>query len=157
MQRVTVSIDDSLGKTFDEMVVARGYQSRSEGVRDLVREAVEAWSAEGRGSIPSVASLSYVFNRQTRLLAQRLSELQHHAHDIVVATTHLLLDHDHTLETVLLRGPADEVRKFADSIRAERGVRFGALNLISVNPNDHHDYADAHRHIGHGHLSPRAG
>ena len=157
MQRVTISIDESLGKMFDEMVAARGYRSRSEGVRDLVREAVEAWSKEGKGSNQCVANLSYVFSRQTRLLAQRLSELQQNTHDIVVATTQMHLDHDHTLECVLLKGAADDVRKLADTIRAERGVRFGALNLISVNSNDEHDHVDAHHHIGRAHLSPRPG
>ena len=157
MQRITISIDEGLGGTFDRLVQARGYQSRSEGVRDLVREAVETWSGEQSGRTQCVANLSYVYNRLTRALAQRLSELQHDAHDLIVATTQMHLDHDHTLEGVMMRGPASAVRAFADKVRAERGVRFGTLNLISVDPNEDHDDPTAHQHAGHPHLSPRAG
>ncbi len=141
MQRITISIDEDLAESFDRMIQARGYQSRSEGVRDVVR----------------VAGLSYVYNRRTRALPQRLSELQHEAHDLVVATTQMPMDHDHTLETVLLRGEAAMVRAFADKVCAERGVRFGALNLISVVLSEDHDHPDAHSHAGHAHLSPRPG
>ena len=157
MQRITISIDETLGATFDRLVTARGYQSRSEGVRDLVREAVEAWLAERPGDGRCVASLSYIYDSHTRSLPQRMSEMQHEAHDLVVCTTQLRLDHDHTLESVLLRGEATMVRAFADKIRAERGVRFGALNLISVDPGDHHDDPAAHSHTGHLHLPPRPG
>ena len=157
MQRITISIDETLGATFDRLVEARGYQSRSEGVRDLVREAVESWESEAPSHGKCVGNLSYVYNRQTRALAQRLSELRHDAHDLVITATQMPLDHEHTLESVMLRGEAGAVRIFADKIRSERGVRFGSLNLISVDGHDDHHDAGAHSHTGHVHLSPRPG
>ncbi len=157
MQRVTISIDETLAANFDQLVDARGYQSRSEGVRDLVREAVEAWRAEQTGEAHCVASLSYVYDRSVRMLAQRLSELMHEAHDLVVAATQMPLDHDHTLESVLLRGAAASVRAFADRLKAERGVRFGALNLITVDPNNAHHESTSHHHASPTHLAPSPG
>lgn len=135
MQRVTMSLDEDLGVAFDEVIAARGYQSRSEGMRDLVREAVEVWRSERDDNGPCVASLSYVYDHHTRALAERLMTIQHRRHQLVVSTTHVHLDHDTCLETTLLRGPAAQVRALADEIRAERGVRFGKLNLVSVDPN----------------------
>ena len=157
MQRITISIDETLGATFDRLVSARGYGSRSEGVRDLVREAVEAWLVEPPGDGRCVANLSYVYDSHTRSLPQRLAGMQHEGHDLIVCTTQLRLDHEHTLETVLLRGDATMVRAFADRVHAEKGVRFGALNLISVSPGDRHDDPAAHSHTGHLHMSPRPG
>ena len=157
MQRITISIDETLGATFDRLVSARGYGSRSEGVRDLVREAVEAWMAEPSGQGRCVANLSYVYDSHTRSLPQRLAEMQHDGHDLIVCATQVRLDHEHTLETVLLRGNAEPVRALADRIRAEKGVRFGALNLISVDSGDQHDDPTAHSHEGHLHLAPRPG
>ncbi len=157
MQRVTLSIDETLGAEFDDMVRARGYQSRSEAVRDLVREATEAWRGETLASSQCVANLSYIYQRETRSLASRLLELRHEHHDLVVSALQTPLDHDHTLESVILRGEAGVVRAFADRVRAERGVRFGALNLVSVEAHDHHDDPASHRHAGHVHLSPLPG
>ena len=157
MQRVTISLDETLGTEFDQLLRARGYQSRSEAVRDAVRDAIATWRDEQLQEELCVANLSYVYNRKIRLLAQRLSELQHDHHDLVVATTQVHLDHEHTLESAMLRGAPRQVRAFADSIQAERGVRFSKLNLIGVEANDEHDEHIAHHHNGHAHLSPRPG
>lgn len=156
MQRVTISLDDDLAARFDTSIRDRAYASRSEAVRDLVRRSVDDERlADAHGSC--VASLSYVFNRRTRDLAARLAALRHAEHDLVVATTAVILDHDEALETVLLRGTTTDVTAFADRVIAERGVRFGAINLVGVDTNDHHAVPAPHHHHGQAHASPRPG
>ena len=94
-------------------------------------------TASARRSNPKtacVATLSYVYNHHERELAERLMSLQHEHHDLTVSAMHAHLDHDHCIETVILRGPAQAVRRFADGVIAERGVRHGALNLIVAEP-----------------------
>jgi CopG family nickel-responsive transcriptional regulator len=157
MQRVTVSLDEGLAGAFDELSKARGYQNRSEAVRDLMRQAVEARRVETHESKYCVANLSFVFNHHERMLAERLTEAQHRHHDLVVSATHVHLDHDNCLESVMLKGPTQAVQAFADHIRAERGVRFGNLNLVSVSPGDRHPEHAPHHHKGHSHLSPQRG
>ena len=157
MQRVTMSLDEALAEEFDELVKARGYQNRSEAVRDLMRQAVETRRLEKNKSKYCVANLSYIFNHHERALAERLTEVQHAHHDLVVASTHVHLDHENCLESVMLKGPTKAVRSFADQVRVERGVRFGNLNLVSVDPGDRHQGQGEHSHRGHGHLSPRRG
>ncbi len=157
MQRITISIDEPLGVAFDDMVKARGYQSRSEGVRDLVRQGVEEWRQTRRESETCVANLSFVYDQTVRSLASRLSEWRHDHHDLIIATTLVTLDHRSTLESLMLKGRAAAVRAFADGVKAERGVRFGALNLIGVDAGDDHHDPTSHRHNGHRHLSPKLG
>lgn len=154
MQRITISFDDALANTFDEYLGARGYQSRSEGVRDLVRGAVEHWKGERRESPNSVAVLSYIYDRNTRELAERLSKMHHAHHDLVLAVTQTPLDHAHSLVSVILNGATDKVRELADRVRAERGVTFGSLNLTGVDLVEHHVHSGDHSHPGHAHLSP---
>ncbi len=155
MQRITISIDDHLAEALDRMIGERAYQSRSEAMRDMLRDAIERWRQENSQSAHCVANLSYVFDRRVRSLPQRLADLQHAHHDLVAATMLVRLDHDHSLESVMLKGPTDAVRDFADRIRAERGVRFGTINLLDVETDDHHDQPGSHDHHGHAHLSPR--
>ena len=154
MQRITVSIDDALAETLDAYTTARGYESRSEAVRDVVRDAVRTWRADVSDAAYSVGNLSYVYDRRTRTLAERLSALRHAHHELVAAVTQVHLDHRHTLESVMLKGATPAVRGFADVVRAQRGVSYSDLNLIAVAPHDHHDAGDVHSHTGHGHLSP---
>lgn len=154
MQRVTISIDEGLGGMLDRMAGDRRYQSRSEAVRDLVREGLERWRLEIVAGERCVGNLSYVFDRRVKALPQRLTDMQHAHHDLVAAATIVRLDHFHSLETVILKGATAAVRSFADAIRAERGVRFGAINLLLVSSGPgQHDTKD-HDHADHHHLSP---
>ena len=157
MQRTTISIDEGLGAAFDDMLKARGYLSRSEGVRDLVRQAVEDWRNARGGGDRCVANFSFVYDQNTRSLANRLSEWRHAHHDLIITSTLVPLDHHHTLESLMLKGDAAAVRTLTDGIKAERGVRFGLLNLIGVEADDAHAGHDHHDHSGHQHLSPRPG
>lgn len=147
MERFTISLDDNLATEFDELIAERGYDNRSEAVRDILRAYLDRRREERDADAHCVANLSYVYNHHERELAERLTRLQHAHHDMTVSTMHAHLDHDHCIESVILRGPARAVRRFADAISAERGVRHGQLNLITVEVHG----AQGHTHV---HLKP---
>ncbi|HTT12429.1 MAG TPA: nickel-responsive transcriptional regulator NikR [Burkholderiaceae bacterium] len=163
MERFTVSLEERLAREFDGLIARRGYASRSEAVRDLLRAELERTSSGGVKARHCVAALSYVYNHQQRDLAERLTLLQHNQHDLVISSMHAHLDHEHCLETVLLRGESDAVQRFADGICAETGVHHGKLNLISVEVHQRHrnrGAAGKRQGAGHGtsaqhvHLKP---
>jgi CopG family nickel-responsive transcriptional regulator len=141
MERFTISLDEKLASEFDQLIRERGYRNRSEAVRDLLRGRLDTLRIQQALAPFCVASLSYVYNHHERDLAERLTELQHQHHDLVVASTHVHLDHDNCLETAILRGATEDVQRFADALTAERGVRHGQLNLVPV------DMEGGHRHV----------
>jgi CopG family nickel-responsive transcriptional regulator len=140
MERFTISLEEKLAEEFDGWIATRGYSNRSEAVRDLLRAELGRTLIAERQSLHCVASLSYVFNHHERELTARLADIQHAHHDLTVSAMHAHLDHDHCLETVILKGPTAAVQALADAICAERGVHHGKLNLISV------DLHAPHRH-----------
>jgi CopG family nickel-responsive transcriptional regulator len=156
MERITMSIDEGLAREFDALIAKRGYGSRSEAMRDLLRREVESDRIRFEARAYCVASLSYVYNHHQRDLGERLTAVQHEHHDLVVATMHVHLDHEHCLETTVLKGSTAAVRRFADHVKAERGVRHTAINLITVEPGDEHVLPGTHQHRGHMHLIPRS-
>ncbi len=150
MERFTISIDDKLAQDFDAWAGEHGYANRSEAFRDMVRSEMDRQRQRKSPQGPCVACLSYVFNHHERDLAERLTGLHHEHHDLTLSTTHVHLDHEHCLETVLLRGPAAAVRRFADAVCAERGVHHGHLNLISAQVHQRHAHGvgqGSHLHI----------
>ena len=149
MQRVTITLDDDLNTAFERFREARGYGNRSEAIRDLIRERLESERLATEPSGPCIATLSYVYNHHERELAARLTQAHHHHHDLAVSTLHVHLDHDHCLETVVLRGPSDRVRAFADAVIAQPGVRNGRLSLLPVRAAE-----EAHRHGADGTAPP---
>lgn len=156
MERITMSIDEDLARAFDAMIESRGYTSRSEAMRDLLRREVDAFRAQDPARTQCVAALSYVYNHHVRDLSERLNAAQHDHHSLVMSTTHVHLDHEHCFENVFLKGPIAAVRALSDQIRAERGVSYGNINLITVESGDDHRLAAPHQHHGHMHLTPRS-
>lgn len=154
MERITMSLDEALTKEFDQLIRDRGYGSRSEAMRDVLRREIETHRQAHDPKAQCVANLSYIFNHHERKLAERLVESQHMHHDLVTATMHVHLDHEHCLESVMLKGAAETVRAFADRTQAERGVRHGQLNLVSVKATSAHPKIGYHRHAGHMHRIP---
>ena len=91
----------------------------------------------GDGDTSCVATLSYVYEHETRELARRLTTVQHHHHDLSVATLHIHVSESDCLEVVVLKGAVRDVQSFADGITTQRGVRLGNLHVM---PTDHrHD------------------
>ncbi len=145
MQRITISIDEDLLDVIDRLSARRGYTSRSEAIRDIVREVHAREAAEGDGDAPCVAALSYVYEHETRDLARRLTSAQHDHHDLSVATLHVHLDHEECLEVAILRGSIGQVRAFGDSLVTQRGVRLHHLHVVPIVAGEH-DHGHAHAH-----------
>ena len=149
MERFTISLDGKLAADFDELIKERGYATRSEAVRDILRTHVQQRAERSDVKGACVANLSYVYNHHERDLAERLTSIQHAHHDLAVSTMHAHLDHEQCIETVMLKGPVKRVREFAEEIIAERGVRHGVLNLVNVElgaPHTHGGTTHSHRH-----------
>jgi CopG family transcriptional regulator, nickel-responsive regulator len=151
MRRLTISIDDELADTFEQLMKDKGYVNRSEAFRDLLRGALVSDSVLQGETGHCVGVLSYVYNHHERQLASRLTEMQHDHHDVTVSTMHAHLDHENCIETVILRGATREVTHFAEAVMAQTGVRHGKFNLVPVE-TDH----GGHKHHHHTHARPRS-
>jgi CopG family transcriptional regulator, nickel-responsive regulator len=151
MQRVTISLDETLVEQFDEFRAVHGYGNRSEAFRDLLRERLGSDRLTRDVGGDCVASLTYVFDHHERELASRLTRASHDNHDLVVSTLHVHLDHDNCMETTVLRGPVRRVREFADGLTTQPGVRHSQLNILPVELREEahgHGPMDApHRHL----------
>lgn len=147
MERFTISLSETLAQEFDELIRKRGYQNRSEAVRDMLRDLLKSDSLEREEAPYCVAALSYVYNHHARDLAERLTDLQHRHHHLVLSSMHVHLDHDDCLETVMLRGATGEVQTFANALMAEPQVRHGRLNLVPVEMEQQgHSHMHYHLH-----------
>lgn len=152
MGRVTISLDDKLLDEFDAYIKHKGYENRSEAIRDLLRQRLEQDRLEDNRAEHTVACLSYVYNHHQRELASRLTQTQHAHHDLVLSTLHVHLDHENCLEIAVLQGATADVRRLAEVTIAETGVRHGNLHLVpaemvrSRHGHDRHDHPHDHIH-----------
>jgi CopG family nickel-responsive transcriptional regulator len=129
--RFGVSMEQALARRFDRLIQRRGYGSRSEAIRDMVRRELVRQEWEDPDA-ETVGTVTLVYDHHVRELGERLVALQHEHHEIVISTTHVHLSHEHCLEVLVLRGRAGEVQKLADRLLACRGVLHGELVATST-------------------------
>lgn len=149
MQRITITLDDDLMEELDAAIVERGYQNRSEAIRDFTRAGMQQAAQENGKSGECVAALVYVYDHAARDLSRRLVENYHGHHDLSLATLHVHLDDDNCMEVTALRGAGAEVQHFADHIIAERGVKYGRVVMIPTDgprKKENSNKRSGHRH-----------
>lgn len=132
MQRVTISVPDEFAADLDAFTKDHFYAGRSEALRDLARIGLTRSARDAGAMGRCVATLSYVFNHQTRQLTKRLASTHHKQSQLHVATLHFHLDGDDCLEVVILRGEVAAVRDLANRVIAERGVVHGEINFSPI-------------------------
>src|SRR5438445_9781587 len=88
VDRFGVSMDPELLTAFDQLTRRRGYKSRSEAIRDIVRNALveEEWR---EGDQPVIGTVTLVYDHDSHHLAHEPMDVQHHHHEAIVCTTHV--------------------------------------------------------------------
>ncbi len=144
-------MEPELLRALDRIVAEKGYPSRSEAIRDLVRDALvrEQW-ADPRKHV--VGALTLVYDHHVPGLEETMTEVQHQYQDLIRCTTHVHLDERHCVEVVVLSGPSGRVREVANRLTALRGVRHAQLaaTAVPLSPSAH-DHSKAAHEAGHSH------
>lgn len=129
--RFSVSLEQSLFRKFEGLVRKHRYTNRSEYIRDLVRsKLVEGEWAEGSTAV--LGTLTLIYDHHAYEISEKLTELQHHHHKTVLATTHVHLDAHLCAEMIMMRGKASELKEIADLAGQQRGVLHSTLSLSTV-------------------------
>lgn len=126
LARFGVSLDEELLEPFDCWLRGKGYATRSEAIRDLIRSALQEarWGKSGMGG----GTLTLVYDHHKHDLSRKLINIQHEDHDIIVTTMHVHLDHHNCLEVLVLKGDCQRVLALAEKLVSCRGVVYGAFN-----------------------------
>ena len=126
LERIGVSLEDDLLEKFDRLIAEKGYVTRSEAIRDLIRDALvqRAWSAESEAH-ERVAVVTLVYDHDSSSLAQKLAHIQHENHKAVVSALHVHMDEHNCLEVLVLRGRARDVVKMGNGLASTKGVKYG--------------------------------
>ncbi len=124
LTRFGVSIPDNLIHAFDSYIAEREYGSRSEAIRDLIREKLieQEWEKETKDK-PVVGTITYVFDHHKRDLVESILDIQHDFPETVIVSQHVHLDHHNCLEVAIVKGRPSTLRGLAYKLKALKGVK----------------------------------
>ena len=129
--RFGVSIDEKLLTQFDDMINEKGYANRSEAIRDLIRDKLVSQELTDK-NVESIGTLTLVYSHDVRELSDKLNEIQHHNHRIIISATHIHLDEHNCLEVLILRGKTKQIQTIADKLLSVKNVRHGKLTCTTT-------------------------
>lgn len=134
LTRFGVAMEKVLLQRFDDLVSRRGFENRSEALRDLVRRELDAdvWQRGGQ----AVVTITLVYDHHVRELTERLTAVQHDAGHLIISALHVHLDHHHCMEVIAAKGPARALKSIADRLIGTKGVLSGHVAAVSL-PGEH--------------------
>jgi len=133
IKRFGVSLPQSLLQQFDQQIQQKGYENRSEALRDLIRQYLLQKDIESNAEVAGTITL--VYDHHVPNLTNKLDDLQHDHFQKVLSKIHIHLDHHNCLEVILLKGKRSQIEKLADRIISAKGVKHGKLTFTTTGKN----------------------
>lgn len=127
--RFGVSIDQDLLENYDRLIAERGYATRSEALRDLIRETLIQQKIEMRSDTNALGSLTIVYDHHASNLLREMGDLQHKFHKTILSVMHLHVSQDDCMEIIALRGVVAEIVELANGLLSLKGIKNGKLFL----------------------------
>jgi CopG family nickel-responsive transcriptional regulator len=130
IERIGVSLEKGLLSKFDKLTAKKGYQSRSEAIRNLIRQQL----SDERLADPKAKAVAVVFvmyDHHSVKLMEKLTDLQHFHLLQTISSMHIHLDERDCLEVIVLKGKVVEINKMAENILSRKGIKLGKINLVA--------------------------
>lgn len=134
LQRFGVSMESVLLDQFDRLIHLKGYGSRSEAIRDLIRDYLveEEWRTENG---EAVGTVTLIYDHHVRDMADKLADLQHGFYENIVSVLHVHLDAHNCLEVLVVRGDKAAIQHIADLMSSTKGVKHCKLVSTTTGAN----------------------
>lgn len=129
--RFSISLPDELLKIMDNKFIQQGYASRSEFIRDLIRDKIvsEKWDNPEEEVI---GVLSIIYNHHISDLSEKMIHIQHNNLINILCNLHLHVNQENCLEVIVMKGLAREIYKINIEVSGIRGIKFSELTRIAL-------------------------
>ena len=130
MKRFGVSLEDNLLDELDDLVKSHKLPNRSQAIRYLIRRNLTKEQWETNRIVSGCVVLVYDHNK--RDLLNKAVEIQHHYQNLVLSSQHVHLDHNNCLETIILKGKAQDLQELAERLIGLKGMKQGDVVMSTL-------------------------
>lgn len=133
--RFGVSIEKDLLDNFDNLIAIKNYATRSEALRDLIRDALIEQKIDSHSETKVLGSLTLIYDHHASNLLQEMAKLQHQHHELILSVMHLHVSHDDCMEVIALSGKVKNITELANNLVSLKGIKNGKLFLTLPSSN----------------------
>ncbi len=117
---ISITLPYELLEKLDRVIEARGYFSRSEAIRDAIRNLVDEASIDTGEEVSAIIMVTY--NREQGSIDKRLSDLRHEYNDIVVEGIHRHFGSGYCIDILMAEGNISQIRTLIGRIRGLKNI-----------------------------------
>lgn len=125
VKRFGVSLEENLLKNLDDLVKQNKFPNRSQAIRFLINKNIIEEKWEENKDVAGAIVL--VYDHHKRNLQSKSIEVQHDYHNLILSVQHVHLGHNNCLETIAVKGKANQLNALANKLIALKGIKHGKL------------------------------
>lgn len=123
LDRISLTLPPEMVDRLDGIVDDWEYDSRSEAIRDALRDFFGTYEWETDAAGTHHGTIVIVHDHHVDGIADDLQTIQHEMADAITSVQHIHLSHDTCMETLIVEGAAGAITDLANRLRALGGVR----------------------------------
>jgi len=121
LTRISISLPADLLDDLDAMVKQRSLPSRSHAVAETIRQQL-AEHSQRLGKRVLAGTITVVYRASRGRIRNELAAVQRKFLKETISSQHVFLEHDHSLEVLLVQGPGKRLQLISNAIAAVKGV-----------------------------------
>jgi len=126
-----VYIPRDLAEELDRIAKALKARSKSKIIQEALRIYINEYKWKTRGKVYGVVGVAY--NHEVKGVDEKLTDIQHEFLDVIVSATHIHLDRERCMLTIIVRGDSSRIQELVSGIEGIRGVLLTRTMLLSIN------------------------
>jgi CopG family nickel-responsive transcriptional regulator len=131
MMRISMSLPQKLLTEFDDVLKDRGYNSRSKGIRDALKDYIVRyqWMRDMKGD--RVGIVAVIYDHHYTGVMEDLTNIQHQFREYINANMHIHMTENKCLEVIVVKGDAQQIRDLTEKTMRLKGVEHVKLTTTS--------------------------
>jgi len=128
--RIGVSLEPELLEKFDRHIESKGYVSRSEAIRDLIRELLSEneWKDDNQHM---VGAIILIFDSGVTGILERIGNVQTERSGNILSSNRIALDDGKFMDIISVQGTLGELKALKNVYTSMKGVLRGKLTMVS--------------------------
>ncbi|MFQ6011242.1 MAG: nickel-responsive transcriptional regulator NikR [Nitrososphaerales archaeon] len=123
MTIVSMSLTDPLLEKVDLLVKDKGFSSRSEAIRDALRNYLSEYDLNRFQEGWVTATITAISEHEDHTVDEKVNTVRHQHSKLIFSNMHLHLSENYCLEIFITQGEAVDILDFVSRIRAIQGIQ----------------------------------
>ena len=128
-----MSLPTKLLSEFDKIMSKSGYVDRSKAIQTAMHSFINNYEWESsENNVIGAGAIILLYDNHIYNQDEKSTQIQHEYKGVINATTHLHLDGDNCLETIMVSGDIKKIKELAKSLSHNRGIKNLKVHFISL-------------------------